>query len=215
MPDDRPDPPRAQPPVHAVLLDMDGTLVDSHAAVERAWRAWAAAWGADADATLAASPGRPADRTIRDALPGLPDDEVARAAAHQLALQYDDLADVVALPGAAALLATLDELGLPWAVVTSADRALAAARLGAVGIGAPVLVTCEDVPAGKPDPAPYLHAAALLGVSPAHCLVVEDAHAGVVAGRAAGMPVAGVHGAAGDLPTATLAEVARWLHAAT
>ncbi|MCU0283074.1 MAG: HAD-IA family hydrolase [Candidatus Nanopelagicales bacterium] len=215
MPDDRPDPARPPLPVRAVLLDMDGTLVDSHAAVERAWRTWAAAWGADADATLAVSPGRPADQTIREALPGLSDDEVSRAAADQLALQYDDLADLVALPGTAALLATLDELGLPWAVVTSADPPLAAARLGAVGIDAPVLVTCQDVPVGKPDPAPYLHAAALLGVPPGQCLVVEDAPAGVAAGRAAGMPVAGVHGAVGDLPTATLADVARWLRAAT
>ncbi|HEX6887831.1 MAG TPA: HAD-IA family hydrolase [Candidatus Nanopelagicales bacterium] len=201
------------PTIAAVLLDMDGTLVDSHAAVERAWRHWAEIWGADADAVLAISPGRPADQTIREALPQLSKAQVAQAAAEQLALQYDDLDDVVALPGLEALLAAVAERGLPWAVVTSADPPLAAARLRAVAVEAPVLVTCEDVTHGKPHPEPYLVAAQQLGVPAAACLVVEDAAAGVAAGRAAGMRVAGVWGAVGDLPTRTLLDVAELLRA--
>ena len=55
-----------------------------------------------------------------------------------------------------------------------------------------VLVTAEEVDDGKPDPAGYLRAAELLGVDPAHSIVLEDAPAGVEAGRAAGMTVIAV-----------------------
>lgn len=74
--------------------------------------------------------GRPADGTVRLLRPGLDTGAVAVAAARQLELQYSDLSDVVAARGADALLAVLRRRGLPWAVVTSADRRLAAARLG-------------------------------------------------------------------------------------
>ena len=94
-------------------------------------------------------------------------------------------------------LAALDELGRPWAVVTSADARLAAARLGAAGITAPVVVDRDAVAHGKPDPEGYLLAAARLGVDPADCLVVEDTATGAAAGRAAGATVAGLKGGAG------------------
>jgi sugar-phosphatase len=195
--------------IAAVLFDMDGTLVDSDAAVDRAWRAWAAEFGADPDAALAVAHGAPAERTVRLMLPGLTADGVASAAARQLELQYDDLSDVVATRGAHELLASLR---LPWAVVTSADPRLAKARLGAAGIEAPVLVTVEDVRAGKPDPEGYLRAAELLGVAARDCLVVEDAEVGVAAGRAAGARVAALKGADGDLRIDDLAQLARFLN---
>ncbi|WP_305786833.1 HAD-IA family hydrolase [Symbioplanes lichenis] len=182
--------------IEAVLFDMDGTLVDSDAAVERAWATWAGEYGADIDAVLAVAHGAPAGRTVRIIRPDLDDAGVAAAAARQLELQYDDLSDVVPTPGAMALLAGLR---LPWAVVTSADVRLAKARLGAAGIDAPVLVTVEDISAGKPDPEGYLRGASLLGVAPARCLVVEDAEVGVAAGRAAGAVVAALKGVDGDL----------------
>ena len=53
-------------------------------------------------------------------------------------------------------------------------------------------MTAEDVERGKPDPQPYLAAAEALGVDPARCLVVEDAPAGIAAGRAAGAAVLAV-----------------------
>lgn len=192
----------------AVLLDMDGTLVDSDGAVVRAWLAWGREYDVAVDP--AALHGRPADASIRELLPHLDDAGVAAAAERELALQYEDLSDVVATPGAAELLALLDAT-MPWAVVTSADRRLAAARLGAAGLAAPVLVTVEDVRRGKPDPEGYLLAARRLGVAPGRCLVVEDAEAGIAAGRAAGARVASLRGLPGDVPIADLHELAALL----
>lgn len=195
--------------VDAVLLDMDGTLVDSDAAVERAWVSWCAEYGVDPAAALAVAHGRPAAGTVRELRPDLSEDEVVLAAGRQLELQYDDLSDVVATPGMRQLIAELDRLGLPWAVVTSADRRLAAARLTAAGLSTvPLLITAEDVTAGKPDPEGYLRAADLLGVDPARTLVVEDAEAGIAAGRAAGARVAALKGLDGDLRLTDLAQLA-------
>jgi sugar-phosphatase len=194
--------------IGAVLLDMDGTLVDSDAAVERAWATWAAEHDVDPAAALAIAHGSPADRTVSVLLPGLDAAAVATSAARQLELQYDDLSDVVAAPGALLLVATLERLAIPWAVVTSADARLANARLGAAGIAAPLLVTVEDVTAGKPDPEGYLRACALLGVDPARSLVVEDAGPGVAAGRAAGAVVAALKGLPGDLRLEDLGQLA-------
>jgi len=201
--------------VQAVLLDMDGTLVDSDAAVERAWVSWCHRYGVDTAAALAVAHGRPAAGTIRELRPDLDDAEVAAGAQYQLDLQYDDLDDVVALGGMPELFAALDRRALPWAVVTSADRRLAAARLAAAGVPpVPVLVTAEDITAGKPDPEGYLRAAELLGVDPARCLVVEDAEAGIAAGRAAGARVAALKGLRADLAVADLDELAALLLAA-
>ena len=185
--------------VRAVLLDMDGTLVDSDAAVERAWRAWSAAYGVDPRRAVEAGHGNPAATTIRLLLPQLSDRELAVAVEREHELQYDDLADVTALPGAGRLLATLARLDLPWAVVTSADGRLAKARLGAAGIAPPLVVTVEDVRHGKPDPEGYLLAAARLGVDPGHCLVVEDSMPGLTAGRRAGARTAALRGLPGDV----------------
>ncbi len=194
--------------VAAVLLDMDGTLVDSDAAVERAWTAWSAEYGADAATALALAHGSPAETTARRLRPDLDAAALAVAAQRQLTLQYDDLADVTATPGALDLVGTLDRIGLPWAVVTSADLRLAKARLGAAGIDPPLLITSQDVRAGKPDPEGYRTAAARLGVDPSRCLVVEDSAPGLTAGRAAGMSTAGLKGLRGDLSLTDLGQLA-------
>lgn len=199
--------------IRAVLFDMDGTLVSSDAAVERAWRSWSAEYGADPDAVLAIAHGAPADSTVARMLPGLDAEARAVAAARQLELQYDDLTDVRALPGAAEVLEVLGRRGLPWAVVTSADQRLAKARLSAAGIEPPVLVTVEDITRGKPDPEGYLRAAELIGVPASDCLVVEDAEVGLAAGRAAGARTAALKGLAGDVRLADLHELAALLDA--
>lgn len=191
----------------AVLLDMDGTLVDSDAAVERSWRTWARRWGADPDAVLAVMSGHPAEATVRRVRPDLDEALVAAATRDQLEQECDDLADVVAAPGAHELIAHLEATFTPWAVVTSADTRLARARLRAAGLEFPVLVPRDMVAAGKPDPEGYLLAADLLGADPATCLVVEDSAVGVAAGRAAGATVAGLRGEPADLAVATLHDV--------
>jgi HAD superfamily hydrolase (TIGR01509 family) len=198
----------------AVLLDMDGTLVDSDRAVERAWITWASRFGVPVEEIVPRMHGAPADRTIRAVRPDLDDAAVAAAAQHQLSLQYDDVDDVVPTTGAGELLLALKDLDLPWAVVTSADRRLALARLGAAGIDPPVLVTVEDTPRGKPSPEPYLAAAALLGVDPASCLVVEDAEPGIAAGQAAGATVAALRGLTADRTIRDLSELAGYLRSA-
>jgi beta-phosphoglucomutase-like phosphatase (HAD superfamily) len=86
---------------------MDGTLVNSDAAVERAWTRWSAEHGVDPDAVLAIAHGSPPEPTVRRMLPGVDKRAVAVAAARQMSLQYDDLSDVVAAPGTATLLTTL------------------------------------------------------------------------------------------------------------
>lgn len=197
--------------IDAVLLDMDGTLVDSDAAVERAWRSWATEYGIDAADALAIAHGSPAERTVRRLLPDSDAATIAAAAARQLALQYDDTADLAPTPGAHELLDVLARLALPWAVVTSADTRLAKVRLDAAGIHPPVLVTVEDVSVGKPDPQGYRRAAELVGVPPVRCLVVEDAEVGVCAGRAAGAATAALKGIDADLRLDDLAQLARLL----
>ncbi|GAA1537043.1 hypothetical protein GCM10009678_19370 [Actinomadura kijaniata] len=200
--------------IRAVLLDMDGTLVDSDASVERAWTTWARERGLPAAPVLAVAHGSPSDHTVRHVLPHLDEEAVAVAAQRQLTLQYDDLSDVVAARGAADLLAALEELELPWAVVTSADRRLAEVRLATAGIAPPLLVTVEDVREGKPAPDGYLQAAAKLGVDPGSCLVVEDSEPGLAAGRAAGMPVAALRGLEGGLLLPDLGHLAHLLRRA-
>ena len=193
--------------VQAVLLDMDGTLVDSDAAVERAWRTWAVEYHVDLGRGPLIAHGMPAVGNVRRLRPDLSGDEAVAAAQRQLELQYDDVADVTAAPGAAKLLGELDRLGLPWAVVTSADPRLARVRLAAAGIRPALLVTIDDLRHGKPDPEGYLLAARKLGADPRRCLVVEDAEAGVRAGQAAGALVAALKGVPADIAVAGLHEL--------
>ena len=170
-------------PFGGVLLDLDGTLIDSIAAVERSWVQWCSEYGVD-PVRLLGFHGIPAARVIETLLP-----EGDRVAAFERIrdLEVADVADIVVLPGAAALLAALADGGVPTAIVTSGTRDLAEARIAATGLThPPVVVTASDVERGKPWPDPWLEGARRLGVDPAECLVVEDAVAGLRAGRAAG-----------------------------
>jgi sugar-phosphatase len=195
--------------IRAVLFDMDGTLVNSDAAVVRAWMSWAGEHDVDGAEAVALAHGSPSEPTVRKLLPHLDEPGIATAVGRQMDLQYDDLSDVVAAPGAIELLSVLTAKHVPWAVVTSADQRLARGRLGAAGIDAPVLVTVDDIAAGKPDPEGYLRAAQLLGVPPENCLVVEDADVGLIAGRAAGAHTAALRGLDGDLRIGSLTDLIR------
>lgn len=175
-------------PCAAVLFDVDGTLVDSTPLVERAARAWAAEYGIDPDEFLADAHGRRTSDRVADFLPP---DRVPEATARLDALESTGTDGITALPGAVALLTTLN--GLPHAFVTSMDRQQLKLRTTVAGVPVPpVVVTAEDVPMGKPDPSGYLQAAAHLGVDPSTCVVIEDAPAGIAAARAAGATVLAV-----------------------
>ncbi len=166
----------------AVLFDLDGTLVDSTAAVVRSWIAWALERGID-PVRLQGYHGVPARAIVADLLGGA---DVEAAAARIDHLELADVADIELLPGAAEALADLPP-GRS-AIVTSCTRALANARIRAAGLASPaVVVTADDVQHGKPHPEPYLLGAARLGAAPRDCLVVEDAPSGIAAARAAGM----------------------------
>ncbi|MBP8536098.1 HAD-IA family hydrolase [Streptomyces sp. MK37H] len=168
----------------ALLFDNDGTLVSSLDSVLRCWTRWAEEQGIAAEEFARVElHGRPADDIIADLLPA---DRAPRARARIDELELEDVpGGVKLLPGAAELLA-----GLPagrWAVVTSANRELAEARLAEVAIRPGTLISADDITRGKPHPEPFLLAAERLGVDPARCVVFEDAPAGLAAGRAAGM----------------------------
>jgi mannitol-1-/sugar-/sorbitol-6-phosphatase len=176
----------------AVLSDLDGVLADSVAVVEAAWSWWAERVGVDAERLLTEIHGVRAEETVarlvreqRLAVDG--DAEVAAIEARELEL----IGGTEPVPGAVAFAAAIPPER--FAVVTSGSRAIASARLAAVGIPLPrVFVTADDVTAGKPDPQAYLAAARGLVVPAGRCLVLEDTPAGTAAGRAAGATVVGV-----------------------
>jgi sugar-phosphatase len=172
----------------AVLFDMDGTLVDSKAIVERMWLHWAAENGLAPEAVLAVAHGRRTLETMQMVAPQLATPEEA---ARLDAFEAEQEGGETAVPGAAALLAALPRGR--WAVVTSAVRSIATTRMAVVGLPLPAtLVPAEDVANGKPAPDGYLRAAALLGVAPERCVVIEDTPAGAEAGRSAGAFVIGL-----------------------
>ena len=172
----------------AILFDLDGVLVDSTRAVDREWREWAARKGVDGDAIMAIAHGVRTIEVIRRVAPHL--DVEAEAAAIENHEAHDQRG-VTVMPGAADLLKVIPEGR--WGVVTSGSRLLAQNRLRYCGLPVPeVLVTSDDVTNGKPHPEPYLKGARGLGFHPGECLVIEDAPAGIEAGRAAGMKVIGM-----------------------
>ena len=169
----------------ALLFDMDGVLIDSAPAVERVWRRWAIEHGFDPDFVIAQAHGRRSIETLRAVAPHL---DAERENVFVEKREIDDKEGVTALPGAGHLLESLPPDR--FAVVTSATRPLAVARLGYAGLPIPRnMVTADDVINGKPFPEPYLKGAALLGFPAADCLVFEDTPAGISAARAAGMRV--------------------------
>lgn len=175
----------------AFLFDMDGTLLDSSAVVERVWRTWARRQGVDAETLLAASHGVRSEDTIRRFATATTD--VASETDWILQAELNDIEGVVALAGVGALIERLQPA--EWAIVTSATRDLARVRLRAADLPLPrVLITAEDVERGKPDPQGFLKAATMLGVAIGDCLVFEDSPAGVAAAKAAGAHVAIVGG---------------------
>jgi HAD superfamily hydrolase (TIGR01509 family) len=182
--------------LRAVLFDMDGLLVDSEPLWFEAERSVMARMGGpwtEADqqqlmgGTLTHSVGYMRSRAQRPAEPELIG-----------AWLLDTMAALIAergvrlMPGAAGLLAELGAAGIPRALVTSAQRRIMDAVLASTGLAFAITVCAEDVRRSKPDPEPYLRAAALLGAEPGGCVVLEDSPRGVAAAQAAGCPVIAV-----------------------
>jgi sugar-phosphatase len=167
---------------------MDGTLVDSTVVVEVGWGMWAARHGLPLEAILSFSHGRPASATMEYFLPGRDHTRDLEELAHYEETQIDG---ILAVPGAVQLVQSLR--GHSWAIVTSAWRKLAEARVRAAGLPLPeVIVPVDEIRKGKPDPEGFLHAAKQLGVAPELCLVFEDTRPGIEAGLSAGMKVVGL-----------------------
>ncbi|OLD21058.1 MAG: HAD family hydrolase [Acidobacteria bacterium 13_1_40CM_3_56_11] len=177
-----------------VLFDLDGVLVDSTPAVARVWAGWAHEHGFNPDEVVKKAHGRPSIATIRELLPH------ADHAAEDREVERREIADVegvIPLPGAMEFLKTLPLER--WAIVTSCTRALAHVRIAAARLPRPQhLVTSTDVKNGKPDPEPYVKGAQILGVPANECIVIEDAPAGIRAGKAAGARVLALRTTASD-----------------
>ncbi len=203
-PEISPLPAPARNELQAVLFDMDGTLVETEEYWGEALSSLAARLGGELSAAGRAATVGTSMRTALGVLYadlGLPSDEPrlladARWIEDRVAVLM--AAGVHWRPGARELLAAVHAAGIPAALVTTTSRRLADLVLASMGRAFPgrdpfdVTVCGDEVPARKPDPAPYLQAAAALGVDVRCCVVVEDSVVGVTAGLAAGAAVLGV-----------------------
>ena len=180
----------------AVLFDMDGLLVDTEplwfeTEIDVMARLGAPWTKQDQAALLGGSMERTVSYLLAKATRPATPAQVERWMLDGM-LERAGAGRVTVLPGARELLAEVAAAGLPYALVTSSQRLFAEAVLAATGLRFPVTVCGEDVPASKPDPAPYLLAAKLLDVEPARCVALEDSPNGVASATAAGCPVVAV-----------------------
>jgi len=178
----------------AVLFDLDGVLVDSTPAVARVWSGWANERGFEPEMVVQKAHGRPSITTIRELLPNANHEEENREVERR---EIEDVEGVIPLTGAMELLRALP--AERWTIATSCTRPLACVRIAAAGLPMPgQIVTANDIRHGKPDPEPYIKAAEILGFRTEECIVVEDAPAGICAGKAAGARVIALRTTAGD-----------------
>jgi sugar-phosphatase len=172
------------PEVGALLLDLDGTLVDSEDFHRQTFRTWftARGWAVD-EAVLDTFTGRRADDVLA-AEPGPWAGEDVSVLLAEILAHADGLPRPALAEGAAEL---LTRAALPLALVTSADTAWARTCLGDLLDRFAVVVTRDEVRAGKPHPEPYRLAVSTLGVPAHRCLAVEDAPAGITSALGAGI----------------------------
>lgn len=177
-----------------VLFDLDGVLVDSTPAVARVWGWWARQHGFDADEVVRRAHGRPCIESLREFLPNANHEAESKELERR---EIEDTEGVIPLPGAMELLRVIPPE--KWAIVTSCTRRLAEVRIAAAGLPKPKqMVTSSDIKHGKPNPEPYLKGARILGATGEECVVIEDAPAGIRAGKAAGAHVIALRTTASD-----------------
>jgi HAD superfamily hydrolase (TIGR01509 family) len=182
--------------LQAVLWDMDGTLLESEQLWDIGMRALSLHLGGPmSEQTRIATIGGPLDLSVWRTFDGLgldptPDEQTAAEDwlnAHMAGLFAQGLPW---RPGAREALAAVRAAQLGQVLVTNTGRQLCDVALDTLGREHFDHTVCGDeVPAGKPDPAPYLRAAALLGLDPAQCLAIEDSPTGAASAEAAGCPV--------------------------
>lgn len=190
----------------AILFDLDGTLIDSTIATERAWMKWGRLMGLDdyRHTRHGVTARSLVEELIDPARHGEAFELIAR-------LEVEDVAGIHLKAGVPELLAALPAES--WGIVTSCTDELAAARMGAAGLTPPPrMVTASMITRGKPAPDGFLAGARALGVDITRCLVVEDTPAGLTAGSSAGartLAVAGTYPAAQLRADAVLDSLAR------
>ena len=173
-------------PTAALLLDLDGTLVDSEGFHRQVFRNWFAARGwTVTEEVLAGFTGRRADDVLASS-PGPWDGEDVQAMLAELLAAMATLPRPGLAAGAEELLAGAR---VPLGLVTSANTDWARTCLGDLLDAFAVVVTREDVTNGKPHPEPYLTAAAALGVEPEDCVAIEDSNTGTTSAESAGCQV--------------------------
>ena len=173
-----------------LLFDMDGVLVSSIGSVNRCWRRWAVMYEIPDAENYQVPHGHRAIDVIRRLRPDIDPQEGLRVIED---MEIEDTADLTVLPGVKNLLEKLPPER--WAIVTSATHRLLLGRLQAAGLPIPErIVSADMVERGKPHPEPYMRGAAMLGLDPSECVVVEDAPSGVGAGIEAGCRVLAVLG---------------------
>jgi beta-phosphoglucomutase-like phosphatase (HAD superfamily) len=189
----------------AVLIDLDGTLVDTTGLWQAAYRAladhldvslaedwWEQVVGRSVAASLSVVTGaRELTAETQTELEGWLADRAVQLLRSPHSPGGDDTAAATVRwrPGAAALLDVLDEAAIPTAVVTTTPRRVLEAIADRLGIRSDASVAGDEVAEGKPDPEGYLRAAALLGVDSSACVAIEDSPTGVAAAEAAGTRV--------------------------
>jgi beta-phosphoglucomutase family hydrolase len=185
---------------HAFIFDWDGVIIDSHSQHEESWQ------------LLFAELGRPMPETFFKATFGMrnqqiipmcfdfvkADDhaEIARLGDRKEVLYREILKrdGIVPLPGVLAMLKELKARSIPTAVGSSTPRLNIETIMAMTGLADyfQAIASAEDVNVGKPDPQVFLKAAAKINAEPANCIVFEDAHVGIEAGKRAGMKVVAV-----------------------
>jgi HAD superfamily hydrolase (TIGR01509 family) len=193
----------ATPDLRAVLFDMDGTLVETEQYWGEAMFELAATLGGRmSDEARAATVGT----SMRVAMGILYADLGIQRTEDELRVDSAWVEEetgrmlaqgVVWRPGARELITAVRAAGVRTALVTTTPRHLADLVLAHIAQAFPdgafdVTVCGDEVPARKPDPAPYRQAMAALDVEPEECVVVEDSAAGIASGLAAGAAVLGV-----------------------
>lgn len=182
--------------IGAVVFDMDGVLIDSHATHRKAWREFLRCQGiSPADDELAyILEGRTRAEILRHFLGELPVEEL-----HSYGRRKDEIFrsleyEIAPVRGVLDFLRRLSGWGAVLAVATSASEIRTFSTIERLGLGGAfeAVITAGDVEFGKPDPAVYQLACERLGIPPQQALAFDDAPAGVQAARAAGLRCVGV-----------------------